>query len=103
MLPAYQQLKFGDINLARLQQRVNASLSRILGVAFLDGVLLTNIQLSGSAPTNVSHGLGRAIVGWWLVDNQAASRVYRAPQGSLPISILPLQADAATTVSVWVF
>jgi hypothetical protein len=51
----------------------------------------------------VAHGLGRDIVGWWVVDINAPAKVYRAAQGTLPPSILPLQADATAIADVWVF
>lgn len=103
MLPSLQKIKFADKNLVRLQTNVDKATRPALQVPFLDGVLIENVSLGSSAPTNVQHGLGRAIVGWLVVDKTSAAEVYRAPQGSLPISMLPLQASASTTVAVWVF
>jgi hypothetical protein len=106
VLPSYVDLTFqGNPDLTRLQDTVSKSLRRLLGVELLDGVLVQNVSLSVSAPTLVAHGLDRAIVGWMVVDITAPAKVYRV-QGSAamyPPSILPLQADATTTVAVWVF
>jgi hypothetical protein len=104
VLPAFSSLTFpGNADLTRLQDSVSRSLRRLLSVAFLDGILVQGVALQSGAPTLVSHGLDRAVVGWWVVDTTAPARVYRVPSTDYPSSILPLQADAATTVAVWVF
>src|SRR4051812_24640389 len=104
MLPSYVDLNFpGNPDLTRLQDAVTKPLRRLLGVPFLDGVLIQSITLQSGSPTLVAHGLERAIVGWWVTDITAPAKVYRVSGSVYPQSILPLQADAATTVSVWVF
>lgn len=104
MLPSYVDLTFpGNPDLTRLQDTVARSLRRVLGVAMLDGVLIQGIALQAAAPTLVAHGLDRVIVGWLVVDITAPARVYRVSGSAYPSSILPLQADATTTVAVWAF
>jgi hypothetical protein len=104
VLPAFSSLFFpGNADLTRLQDSVSKSLRRLLSVAFLDGILVQGVVLQSGAPTLVTHGLGRAVVGWWVVDTVAPAKVYRVTGSSYPDSILSLQADAATTVAVWVF
>lgn len=103
MLPTIQQLKFSDRELNRLQQNVATALRPVLQASLLDGVLIRNVTLDGVAPTNVAHGLQHDVVGWIVVDSAQPARIYRAPQGGLPAALLPLQADAPTTISVWVF
>jgi hypothetical protein len=104
VLPAFTPLVFpGNADLTRLQDAVGKSLRRLVQVLFLDGVLVQSVALQSGAPTLVAHGLDRKVVGWWVVDITAPAKVYRAQGGGYPDSILPLQADAATTVSVWVF
>jgi hypothetical protein len=104
VLPAFSSLRFpGNADLTRLQDSVSKSLRRLLSVAFLDGVLVQGVALQAGTPTLVTHGLDRAVVGWWVVDITAPAKVYRQVSGTYPESILPLQADATTTVAVWVF
>lgn len=103
MLQPYQPLKQQDENLARMQQRVKSAFDRVTPMVILDGVLVQNVSLSSAAATLVKHGLGRAAVGWIVVDIQGAATVYRVRQGTIPADVLPLQASSNVVCSLWVF
>lgn len=70
---------------------------------FLDGRLVEDVDLTTSQ-TKVAHGLGRIPKGWVVVDKTGNVDVWRDTTGtSQRKTFLYLKADAAVTVSLWVF
>lgn len=104
MLPAFSPLNFAaQPDLSRLQDAVEAPLRRLLSVPFIDGILIADIALGSASPALIQHGLGRDWVGWWPVDIFGNGRIYRVTSTPTTGTILPLQATASITASIWVF
>lgn len=90
------------IGLRKLQDNIVPQLNQVLGIALLDGKLLT-VDLD-TATTNVEHGLGRAFRGWFPVDNTSFAVITRDDTSSADQSLfLPLVSTVALTAKIWVF
>lgn len=66
----------------------------------LNGVLAERVAVDVTVKS-VRHSLGRVPKGFILVDSTADIRVWRS--GSATATSLPLIANAAATVSLWIF
>jgi hypothetical protein len=76
-------------------------LEPILGNAILKGHSLGSVQLNANQPKDISTGLGRQQQGWIITDLLSNAKVWRTkPFNS---TTLTLQADADTTISLWVY
>lgn len=77
------------------------SLNPLLLNPLIQGQILSSISLAATTPKVISHGLGRQMVGWFVIDNTASATIWRTqPFNSKTIT---LEASAATTISLWVF
>lgn len=104
MLSAFQTIfGFLDPQSQALQDNVAAALQPVLNVPFLDGVLIQSVSVNTTSPTLVPHGLGRAWVGWFVVDQTQGVMIWRPTSVTVPTSILPLMGNATTTINLWVF
>jgi hypothetical protein len=82
-----------------LQSKWKSLLDPILAIPMLSGLLLPNVSLAGA--TIVPHRLSRVQQGWFIIDQNALSQVYRtAPFNN---STLTLAATNPVVVSLWVF
>lgn len=83
-----------------MQQKWASQLNPLLASLFIQGALLTNVNLINGV-TIINHYLGKQMSGWLIVDQNASANVFRsAPLNS---QTLTLTSNAATTVSLWVF
>ncbi len=102
MIPAFRKIKTLISDLQNLQNSLAVVFDAITSKQILDGLLLTNISLTGSATTSVAHGLGKEPRGWIIVGRNAASDVYEVASPT-PNAILNLAASADVVVNLWVF
>jgi len=87
----------------RISDELKRLTDALVAIPWLAGNLLTGVPLSGTT-SNVSHGLGRAYVGWWLIDLQASAIVYRDTTSTADVTLyLPLKASASCTCALWVY
>lgn len=103
-MKALRTLQFEDDKLSRQFDAITEWARPVTNSAILDGVLVEQIALGAGTVTQVQHMLGRVPRGWAVVRRSADARVWDAPEGS-PASdkLLALRANAAVTVSLWVF
>lgn len=78
-----------------------STLNPVLSIPFLSGLQIENIILKAAVPKAINHLLQRMQQGWFLTDNSADSRVWRTK--AFNDLTLTLEANADTTVSIWVF
>jgi hypothetical protein len=99
-----KQLSDTDPALNRAQDKMAEFVKPFVNSPIIDGRLVKDVVLIAGTPTNVNHGLGREIIGWFLAGNSANSVVWDL-QASNPLKkqLLKLQASANTTVTLWVF
>lgn len=99
------QLLSKDPILNRTQALQKKALDPVLANPIVNGSLLQGITLKASGtPTQVSHGLGRPYVGWFLSRPTASFSVWETAP-TLPASFLTLNSSSgsAQTVDLWVF
>ncbi len=98
----YREVRTADTDLGRIQDAVKASLRDISSRSILDGQILTGRSLLTGQSNVISHGLGRPLLGWILVGQDANAVVWASPSVT-PGLTLVLQCSANCTVSLWVF
>ena len=98
-LKSYRAQHFSDVALSRMEQNVQEWANQVSGIPILDGVLLTDLDVSTTA-TWFAHGLGRQPRGWMVVDKNADARIWRTDWNSTRIQ---LDASSAANISIWVF
>lgn len=88
---------------AKLQERLQEFFSAIQNCDLIDGLLLTEVDLSTGA-NSIAHKLGRELRGWIVVRNRADSRLWDTQDNNtFKSKTLALNASADTTVDLWVF
>jgi hypothetical protein len=86
-----------------MQHQWKSDIDPVLSNPLLQGQLLTQVSLKDGT-TVVNHGLGRKLVGWFLVGITGAATVYdKQASNQTPQLTLSLVSSAAVTVNLWVF
>ncbi len=86
-----------------IQDSISRSLDPVTDNPLMSKNILTDVALSGTT-TNIEHKLGRAFRGWFIVDANANTNVWRdAASTADATKFLPLVAGAAVTVDIYVF
>ncbi len=75
-------------------------LDPVLANPIILGSQLTAVSLSTTA-TTVPHKLGRAQLGWFITDINAAATIFRT--GDFNADNMVLTASASCIVNIWVF
>lgn len=90
-----------DQTMMLLQKQWSSELRPLLANPLTQGMQLNNITLVANTPLTFPHYLGRQMQGWWPTDNTAFCEIKR----TLPLNsqTLTLEANANTTISLWVF
>lgn len=102
MIPVFRAIRTTVRDIQKLQDTLSRVFNGIQSKAILDGRLINDVSLVSSGATEVSHGLGKPIRGWVLVEKDANANVYSSAS-STPNSTLVLNTSADVTVSLWVF
>lgn len=89
-----------DPNLSLFQQSVNDQFSQVSKIPFINGNMLTDIELTAGVENNIEHKLGRTAVGYFVSANGADSTIW---QTSFTDKVIVLFCSAGTTVNLWVF
>ena len=89
-----------DQTLMLIQKQWAAQINPALFNVLLQGNLLPNVSLINGA-TKFNHYLGRGMLGWFVVDQDAAATIYRS--APLNTQTLTLTSSAACTVNLWIF
>lgn len=92
-----------DRNVNQLQQNITQALNPMLKNPLLNGYILTEISLAAGANI-IEHGLGRPLIGWFLVRRRANESVYDTQDSNTsPSTTLQLTASGAVVVDIYVF
>lgn len=90
-----------DQPLQLMQSTWKAQIDPVLANPIVNGLQIDNVTISSGSPAVINHLLARMQQGWFVVDNNAPSKIARiAP---LNAKTLTLSSDAAVTVSLWVY
>lgn len=88
----------------RMQDNLTAVLDELAEKPHHDSFLLEGISLTGAVENWIEHGLERKVRGWWVVDNDTATHVWRVASSTADLEkYLPLGCSYDCTVSVVVF
>lgn len=100
MIKAFAKVQTPDRLTNQLQSNIGASITALNANPLNAGILLSDVALvTGS--NNVYTTLPGTLVGWLVIDADAASSIYR--EESSDPGILILNASADVTVSLFVF
>lgn len=102
------ETRTGDRDLMAVQQELVLMGRDLSQEPLLGGVHLRGAQNAGVALSNgttlVTHGLGRAPVGWFVTRQRGSARIYDTQDGNPnPTLSLRLVSDAAVLVDLYVF
>lgn len=99
-LPRFQ----GDSDIFNMMQTKWASiLNPLLANPLIQGQLLQDVPLINGT-VEVSHGLGRKLVGWIIVGINASATVYdNQASNRIPDLTLSLTSNAVATAQLYVF
>ena len=89
--------------LDRVYQNVARFASQFTQNPVLDGRVIKDLIIPTASGLTVSHGLGRDIQGWVVVDTSAQADVWKASSQPTPSKTLVLAASADVTISLYVF
>jgi len=88
----------------RLQDSIAQSFAQFEKLPQLDSVIVTNVALSGAVDNAVEHKLGREIIGWQIIRQNANAVVYEsATVNTAPSSFVILRTSATCTVTILFF
>lgn len=96
--PNFGQMFIGGIG-SLLQHNTERGLREIPGNLIMQGRLLEGLTVSTTA-TPIAHGLGRRPRGFFVVDRQGNTQIWRTAWDT---KFITLDASASDTVSIWVF
>jgi len=89
--------------LNQFQSQVISSVNPVLQNPIVNGTLLSGIVVASGSNT-INHGLGRALIGWIIVRNNASVTFYDTQvSNTSPDRTLLLTASGAATISLYVF
>jgi hypothetical protein len=84
-----------------MQKQWSSQLNPVLSNRLIQGSILPNISLVANTPLTFNHYLGTQMTGWIVTDNTAFCEIQRTQP--LNSKTLTLEANANTTISLWVF
>lgn len=88
----------------RLQDSIAQSFSQLEKLPQLDSVIVKNVTLSAAIDNLVEHKLGREIVGWQIIRQNANAVVYESSTvNTTPSAFVILRTSAACTVTILFF
>ena len=102
-LKDFKKVKLDTNALTQLQNNVAGFTSQLVNNPILSGKLLTDIEVINGV-TSISHGLGRAPQGYFVVRSTAQVSVWDvAANQTTPKATLELSASATATISIYIF
>ena len=88
----------------RIQDEVSRELNRLSFLNFFSSGKLIEEVVIGTSPTEITHGLGQTVRGWFLVKQDTNTTVWAPSTATAtPNQTINLQASSACTVSLIVF
>ena len=101
---ALKTFNIKEFEMAQLQKNVK-EFSDQLSNPFLVGLLIEDIEISNTAPTNINHGLGKAVSGWLIVKINQNSTIWADEANQTLTSVLALSSSfvGTTKINIWIF
>ncbi len=102
---AFPLVQTQDYLTNQLQQNISQTMNPILSTGLVSGTVLKNIGLL-TGDNNISHGLGRNIIGWFVIGQSGSAALYDNFTGKNNVNtskLFVLTASADCTVSLYVF
>ena len=84
-----------------MQKQWKSQLDPVLANSLMQGSVIPGIVLNANIPLTFDHYLGRQMIGWIVIDNMNFCEIIRTKP--LNSTTLTLEANANTTISLWVF
>ncbi len=78
-----------------------STLNPVLALPMLGGLQLNNIALSANIPKVINHLLSRLPQGWFLVDKNSESNIWRSSDWTT--TTITLTSDVDVTISIWIY
>lgn len=100
----FKKIQTSSTELNRVQDEVARELNRLSFLNFFSsGKLIEDVAI-GTSATEITHGLGQTVRGWFLV-KQDTNAIVWAPSTatSTPLQTINLQASTSCTVSLIIF
>ncbi len=110
-MKAFKKQNVEETDLQFIQDNVDSTLRGFkITNPIMDGVLLENVTLVPGTNSNniINHGLGRKLIGWFLVRNPNNERIFDSQDtNDNPTKTLILNSTSSpndlTGISIWVF
>jgi hypothetical protein len=90
----------GSTEAQRVQDAIHATLRQVADLEEIVGVDIRGISLT-TTPLAIVHGLGRAPIGWRLIDKTGAGDPYRTAWDDRTISIRVASGTLTCSIRVW--
>lgn len=104
MYKRFKKIEIDDEVLSRMQDNVDAAIAQLSVTEVLQGRLVKSISLLSASTVKISHKLGRAPIGWFIVRQRANAVVWDLQDtNSNPNLTLNLNCSADCTIDIWVF
>jgi hypothetical protein len=102
---SFRKINTTNPELMRVQDAVAESVNVLNDALLAEARLVVGIAVTSGSPTAVAHGLGRPVQGWFVVDADGATQVWRVQPAPVdaPNKLLFLQASASANISIVVF
>ena len=102
MIQPFRKIRTQNKELTQLQNSIARIFLDLLGLEILNGRLIEDVAVE-TTQTAVSHGLGRELRGWFVVEKTANVRIFRVKPTENVTTTLYLDTTADATISLWVF
>lgn len=88
-----------DVNLEKIQANTRSATQAARSNPINSGTVLSSVSLS-SGDNQIPHKLGKSLQGWFIVDVNAASSIYKKSSNDKTIT---LNSSVACVVNLFVF
>ncbi len=103
-LKSFKIVGTSSADLSRVQDNIVQAIEPLIASKVVDGILVQGVVLDSAKLNVIFHKLGRELMGWTVV-GQDANAVVWDEQAANPLKskTLRLQCSADVTVNLWVF
>ena len=95
----YRKFRTKDIDLSRVQDRVDDAITPILTNPLIGGIFI-EVSFPSAGTVDITHRLGRQPLGWVITDITAAASIHRVSWDS---KTLTLESSAVTSIKLYLF
>jgi len=104
MFKKFKKLEIPDELLSRVQDNVDTAINQLPNTQIINGVLLKGISLDSAITNQISHKLGRNLIGWQIIRIRGNATVWDSQDSNnRPDVLLALNCSSDVQVDLWVF